>query len=177
LPNLADLQIVKFEPNIHNVQAFDCDDADLNDFLKSDAARYQQEHLSCTRVALYQEQIVGYITLLADCIVLKTSEKKKWLPFYDKIYQFPALKIGRLGIQKDVQGTRIGPALLQYAIGLVVTMNRELDIGCRFITVDAYPKSISWYQKNFFVFNKHYNNPEKTHPSMRYDILKSPQIP
>ena len=55
-------------------------------------------------------------------------------------------------------------------------MNQEISIGCRFVTVDAYPQSISWYEHHGFCFNKQYSNPAKTHPSMRYDILKSKPI-
>jgi len=177
---LADLKIVSFDPKIHNVSGFDCDDPDLNDFLKNDAAKYQHDHLSHTRLAFLNGKIVGYITLLADCIILKTSEKKyvleQLLDFHQTVYTFPALKIGRIGIQNESKGSRIGTQLLKYTIGLAARLNGELNIGCRFITLDAYPQSVSWYEKNGFVYNKQYRNPLKTHPSMRYDILKSPEI-
>jgi GNAT superfamily N-acetyltransferase len=175
--SLANLQIVSFDPKTHNVSSFDCGDSDLNEFLKNDAARYQGEHLSHTRLAFLNGAIVGYITFLVDCIILKTGEKRRLFDFYQSIYTFPALKIGRIGIQKESQGNRIGTQLLKYAISLTVRLNQELHIGCRFITVDAYPKSIGWYVKNGFVYNKEYAAPKKTHPSMRYDILKSPKIP
>jgi GNAT superfamily N-acetyltransferase len=177
---LADLEIVRFDPGTQDVSGFDCGDADLNEFLKNDAARYQAEHLSHTRLAFLQGALVGYITLLADCIILKTSEKQRvleqLLDFHQAVYTFPALKIGRLGVQNASKGTGVGTQLLKYAVGLVVRLNTELNVGCRFITLDAYPGSVTWYQKNGFLFNKHYKTPEKTHPSMRYDILKSPQI-
>jgi hypothetical protein len=175
--SLADLQIVRFDPRKHNVSSFDCDDSDLNDFLKHDAARYQDEHLSCTRLALLDSVIVGYLTMLADCIILKTGEKRNLFNFHRSIYTFSALRIGRIGVQKELQGkNRIGTQLPKYAISLAIRLNQDLHIGCRFITLDAYPKSISWYEKNGFVFNKHHSSPEKTHPSMRFDIVKSAMI-
>jgi ribosomal protein S18 acetylase RimI-like enzyme len=177
---LADLKLVSFDPETHNVGTFDCGDSDLNEFLKNDAARYQHDHLSHTRLVFLNGKLVGYITLLADCIILKTSEKKhileRLLDFHQSVYTFPALKIGRLGVQNECKRMGIGTQLLKYAVGLVVRLNKEMSIGCRLITLDAYPDSIAWYQKNGFVFNKHYAKPENTHPSMRYDILKSPQI-
>ena len=100
-----------------------------------------------------------------------------------------------MGIQKEYQKSGIGTQLLIYTIGLVVRVNRELHIGCRFITLDAYPQSVSWYEQKNFMFNKHYagapegliaaasafiaslrHKEKKIHPSMRYDILKSPKI-
>jgi|ERR1035438_603574 GNAT superfamily N-acetyltransferase len=197
--SLVDLEIVPFDPARHDVSTFDCDDDDLNDFLRHDAAKYQADHLSHTRVVFLAGTLVGYITLLADCIILQTSEKKKALtetrPHHQSVYTFPAIKIGRVGIQKEYQTSGIGTQLLIYTIGLVVRLNRELNIGCRFITLDAYPKSVSWYQQKNFMFNKHYGRPpngliagvsafistlwrgpKPVHPSMRYDILKSPRI-
>ncbi len=177
---LADLELVSFDPGTHDVGPFDCGDADLNEFLKNDAARCQDDHLSHTRLAFLNGRLVGYITLLTDCIILKTSEKKRilerLLDFHQSVYTFPALKIGRLGIQNECKRMGIGTQLLKYTVGLVVRLNKELSIGCRFITLDAYPDSITWYQKKGFAFNKHYAEPEKTHPSMRFDILKSPEI-
>ena len=196
---LADLEIIPFDSEQHDVSAFDCGDEDLNDFLKSDAAKYQAEHLSHTRIVLLDGKLAAYITLLADCIILQTSEKKKALEQarsgHQHIYSFPAVKIGRLAIQKELQRSGIGTLLLIYTIGLVVRINQEQRVACRFITLDAYPQSVSWYEKHNFLFNKHYRNPlppprtiaairaffhalrhgnRKTHPSMRYDVLKKP---
>jgi GNAT superfamily N-acetyltransferase len=179
---LDDLDLVCLDPETHCLDRFDCGDSDLNDFLQSDAARYQSEHLSHTRLAFLKgsETLVGYITLLADCIILKTPEKKRVLSFlrryHQHVYTFPSLKIGRLGVARTHQRGGFGKLLLQYTVGLAVRLNRELNVGCRFITVDAYPKSIPWYEKNGFALNKHYRRPETTHPSMRFDILKSPEI-
>src|SRR5271157_5205736 len=174
--SLVNLQIVSFDPKAHNVSGFDCGDSDLNDFLKNDAARYQDHHLSRTRLAFLDGIIVGYITCLADAIILKSGEKRQLFDFHQSVYSFAALKIGRIGVQKESQGDHIGTQLLKYAISLAIRINQELHVGCRFITLDAYPKSIGWYKKHGFVFNKQYTTPEKTHPSMRYDILKSPPI-
>src|ERR1035438_6297773 len=74
--SLVDLEIVPFDPARHDVSTFDCDDDDLNDCLRHDAAKYQADHLSHTRVVFLAGTLVGYITLLADCIILQPSEKK-----------------------------------------------------------------------------------------------------
>src|SRR5260370_8579659 len=148
---LADLEIVRFDPGVHDVSGFDCDDVDLNDFLKNDAARYQADHLSHASLAFLQGALVGYVTLLTDCIILKTSEKKhvleQLLDFHQTVYTFPALKIGRLGVQVATKNTGVGTQLLKYTVGLVVRLNTELHIGCRFITLDAYPKSVGCDQE------------------------------
>lgn len=161
--------------DLDDTSHFDCGDDDLNDFVRSDCHRYRREWLSHTLLAKHRadERLVGFITLLSDSIVLKTREKRKLFDFHRTVYQFPALKIGRLGVQKDVQRQGVGEALLGYAIGVAYRMNQGLSVGCRFITVDAYPKSVPWYLRNGFVFNRSAEN-EKKNRSMRYDLLRTP---
>jgi GNAT superfamily N-acetyltransferase len=176
---LSDLSLLPFDTKIHDTSAFDCGDSDLNEFLQKDAVVYQTEHLSFTRVVFYEKELVGYITLLTDSIVLKTPEKKKLIDFHDSVMQWPALKIGRLAVVATRQKRcGIGKALLQYAVGLAIRIGQESGVGCRFVTVDAYPASVSFYEKHGFVVNKNYVDKEKPqkHPSMRYDILKSAPI-
>lgn len=176
---LSDLSILPFDPNNHTVSSFNCNDTDLNEFLQQDAYAYQTAHLSFTRVVFHEKELVAYITLLTDSIVLKTPEKKKLVDFHEHIMNWPALKIGRLAVAASYQKQRgIGKALLQYAVGIALRMGLDSGVGCRFLTVDAYPESIGFYEKYGFVPNKHYVDLEKPkkHPSMRYDILKSPPI-
>jgi len=177
--SLTDLSISPFDPEKHDVSAFDCNDPDLNEFLQKDAPAYQREHLSFTRVVFCQNTLVAYITLLMDSIVLKTPEKKKLVDFHDCVMQWPALKIGRLAVVTAQQKqSGIGKALLQYAVSIAVRVGNEFGVGCRFLTVDAYPASVGFYERFGFVVNKQYVDKEnpKTHPSMRYDILNSAPI-
>lgn len=174
---LADLYVVKADPTKHDISAFDCGDADLNDFLKNDCFHYQREYLSHTRLVFNEgKQLVAFLTLLNDSILLKTKEKKKLIGYRWIISSFPAVKIGRLAIAKKFQRQGIGKELVKYTIGLVVRLNKELHIGSRFITLDAYPVSIPFYERCGFVFNLHPDYSAKTHPSMRYDLIKGPRL-
>lgn len=175
--DLARLELIPFTPELHQdqVATFNCGDDDLNDFLRSDASKYQQENLSQTNLAVLDEELVGYITLLTDSIVLKTNEKRKLLGLlrsdHASIVAFPALKIGRLGVQKELRENGIGSALLEYAVGVARRLNTALGVGCRFITLDAYPSAMEFYTKFGFVLNKNYED-KNNHPSMRFDILQ-----
>lgn len=56
-------------------------------------------------------------------------------------------------------------------------MDLSERVGCRLLTVDAYPTAIPFYEKLGFVRNQHKDyadKAEKNHPSMRYDIHKEP---
>jgi GNAT superfamily N-acetyltransferase len=171
---IEDLEILPIKDG-HDTNDFDCGDSDLNDFVRTDCHGYRDQWLSHTLLAKLREtgQLVGFITLSSDAIILKTKEKKKLIPFHRDILQFPALKIGRLGVQNGIQRGGVGKALLEYTIGVAFRMNIDLNIGCRFLTVDAYPKSVSWYVERGFVFNLA-GQSERKNRSMRYDLFREP---
>src|SRR5262245_2650527 len=83
--------------------------------------------------------------------ILQSGEKRKLFDFHGgKVYFFPALKIARLGVQKSCQKDGIDKALLECSIGAAARLSHEMGIGCSFITVHAYPESVSWYVKRDF---------------------------
>ena len=55
----------------HDLSDFDCGDEDLNEFLKNDALIQQKEKLNITKLAICDEKIIGFISLLTDTLILK----------------------------------------------------------------------------------------------------------
>lgn len=172
---LDDLEIFCIEPD-NDTRLFDCGDEDLNDFVRNDCHQFRKEWLAHTLLARIRDagMIVGFVALVSDSIVLETREKKRLIPFHKQVFHFPAVKVARLAVQTDYQRQGVGGALLDYSVGVAYRMNTDLAVGCRFLTVDAYPKSVSWYERYGFEFNQR-ENKQKTGPnrSMRYDLLKS----
>jgi GNAT superfamily N-acetyltransferase len=168
---LSDLEIVDADHSVYDVSAFDCADADLNDFLKSDCLTYREQKLSHTKLALLENAIVGYIALATDSISLKTSELGWLIPYNVTIQHIPALKVGRLGISKAHQKLGIGKALMRYSVGIAFRLSTEGNVGCRFLTVDAYPESIGFYESIGFVRSEHKFYKGKKNPTMHYDII------
>jgi GNAT superfamily N-acetyltransferase len=174
---LSDLQIEPIDHSKHDISSFDCGHADLNDFLKNDCPQQITHRLSFTRLAFYDGQIVGYVSLLADSIALHITVRE-WYKINKNItvQQVPALKIGRLGTENTFQRRKIGTALVKYAVGVAFRMNNELGVGCRFITVDSDPAAVPFYQKLGFVMNLHRDYKGKNYPNMHYDIVTGPTI-
>jgi predicted N-acetyltransferase YhbS len=134
--------------------AFSCGDADLEDFLKTDARYLEGSDLTRVFVAALDGRVVGYIALLADTIELKTPEKKKMglgggTP---NPRQFPALKVGRLAVDNAFKGQGLGTYLMRLAFDHALIIQHQ--VGCRLLTVDAYQKSVDFYLKLGFVANK-----------------------
>ena len=62
------------------IKSFDCGDADLNDFLFSDAINYFKAMMALTYLLedTANDKTVAYYSLLNDKIVFDPTEKKLW---------------------------------------------------------------------------------------------------
>jgi len=173
---LAQLEIHEADHNKFDIAAFDCADDDLNEFIKVDCIKFRAINLSHTKIALFQGRVAGYIALLADSITLEESERQWLIHKNVTVHQVPALKVGRLGIHREFQRQGMGSALMKYAVGVAFRMNSEIGVGCRFITLDAYPKSVDFYLRIGFVKSMHKDYRKHKNPSMHYDIVSGPPI-
>ena len=126
-----------------------------------------------TTLMIVDERIVAYFSLSSDAIQLSPDEKDEErikTPFSS----FPALKIARLATDKNSQGNGFGKTALKFCIGLARHLNdehRHDGIGCRFITVDAYPSSAGWYASQGFIRNEKAGNKNRDTVSLRLDAM------
>ncbi|MBS3060055.1 MAG: GNAT family N-acetyltransferase [DPANN group archaeon] len=91
---------------------------------------------------------VGYFSLLTDSINLKPNKelKQKWESKGIRFNALPALKIGRLATHKDHEGKGIGRTMIANIL-LAVLTSIIPKAGCRYITVDALPNAVQWYEQ------------------------------
>lgn len=150
--DLTDFSLVRLSP-ITELKPFDCGDEDLNEFFHQDSQNYRKELLAVTYILESDSNTVAFFSLLNDKISVEdVDSKRKFARFFKDIMprekqfkSYPAMKIGRLGITKEYQGKGLGKIILDYIKNLFITNNRT---GCKFITVDAYNASTSFYEKN-----------------------------
>jgi len=173
---LQQLEIVPADHSQYDVTQFDCGHADLNEFIRVDCPLHIAQRLSFTRLALFENHIVGYISLLADSIALHITLREWFIQKNITVQQVPALKIGRLGIETAYKGRNLGTALMKYAVGVAYRMNDELGVGCRFLTVDSDMGAVDFYKKMGFEMNLHRDYKGRKYPSMHYDIVSGPTI-
>lgn len=153
-PNLS--PIAPLAPT-HEVGAFACGHADIDDFLKNRARVEQAAHLSQVYVTTNDaNEVVAYftispVTVRVDGTLLNTLGIGS--------APYPSLGgflLGRLGVQSTLQGAGVGAALVMRAAQLV---KREAEIvGGAFLAVD--PKAddaskavrlVKWYADLGFV--------------------------
>ncbi|MCL2115738.1 MAG: GNAT family N-acetyltransferase [Methanobrevibacter sp.] len=129
--------------------SFDCEHDDLNEFLKEDSIKQKEWMLNSTYLASYNDEIIGFFTLSTDKIKIKDLEDQYKEKFKNKVNykEFPALKIGRLGVSSSYKSKGIGTYLFKWIISKSINLSKE--IGFRFITVDTYVSSYKFYKKNY----------------------------
>jgi len=145
-----DLKKVKIIPSDkkHDLRQFSCKIQDLNDFLIEESYKQKEVMLNVTYLALYDEKIIGYFTLSSDSIKISNllGDYKKKFKDKDVYYKvFPAIKIGRFGIDKKFENKGLGKFLFHRIVENVFLMSKQ--IGIRFITIDSYVSAYGFYKK------------------------------
>ncbi|WP_455667096.1 GNAT family N-acetyltransferase [Phocaeicola sp.] len=148
-------RISRLERN-ETIESFDCEDADLNDFILREAPLYQDALLAVTYIAKFDDHPIAYFSLANDRVSLGDFENKTEFNRFRKhrfvnekrLKSYPAVKVCRFAVDKDYRGSGIGTVLMDFIKDYFIDNNKT---GCRFITVDAYLNAISFYEKNDFI--------------------------
>ena len=157
----------------HVFKPFDCGEEDLNAFLLKDAKFYAQGLVAVTYIVEDEDMTVAFFSLSNDRISLSESDKATWrrirnsFPHRKHRSDYPAVKIARLGVNVNAQHRHIGTDILNFVKHTFITNNRT---GCCFVTVDALPSAVPFYECNGFKLMRKENKGD-TIP-MYYDLLQ-----
>ncbi|MBK6851502.1 MAG: GNAT family N-acetyltransferase [Burkholderiales bacterium] len=132
----------------HAVEDFDCGEAALNRFLTRSGWTSQQANASQTYVALADEAVVGFFTLVVGQVTFDEAPERMTKGLAR--HPIPLLLIARLAIHKDWQGQGLGAGLLKDAMRRTV---QAADIaGIRALAVHAKDeKAAAFYRRFDFV--------------------------
>jgi GNAT superfamily N-acetyltransferase len=131
----------------HDLAAFDCGAATLNDYLRKYAWQNHQNRSARTYVASREKRVVGYYTLAAGSVRREDTPPRvaKGLG----AYPVPIILIARLAVDRTEQGKGLGAALLKDAI--LRTVQAADIVGCRAVLVHAKDeKARDFYRKYGF---------------------------
>ncbi|BAZ17126.1 acetyltransferase, GNAT family protein [Calothrix sp. NIES-4071] len=135
-------------------EEFDCGNLELNDYLKKYAKQNDEKGIAKTFVAVPQ---FGLKTVLGYYSTSMAEIKRESLPksYTKKLprYPLPAMRIGKLAVDKSMQGRGLGRELLMQCFRSAVKFSSE--IGLFSITVDAIDEQAkAFYLKyNFIPFD------------------------
>jgi hypothetical protein len=155
----------------HGIGDFNGDnDNEYTLFLKRDALKHQESHISNTFVLAEtgNRAVAAYISLVADAVTLQDEERAR-LTLPDISFEtLPAIKIAKLAVAQEMHRTyrHLGSLLIDFSRSIADQCNEQF-IACRVLTVDAdieYDKNLPlFYEKNGFtaLHSKKYS--KKTH--------------
>jgi GNAT superfamily N-acetyltransferase len=133
------------------VEAFDCGDDPLNNYLKRHAwANQQKSSIGVTYVAIDEgapRTVLGYFTLATASVPRDAFPMKyvRGLPPYD----LPLILLARLAVDRRFSGKGLGHALISEAFKIALRVAD--DVGCRCIITDAYRDRTDWYARYGFI--------------------------
>ena len=139
--------------------SFSCGNGDLDAFFVNDAVRYGQQLMGKTYAfvdTLSLKDIVCAFTVSNASIFtnyLPNARKKsigRNLPWEKRDLIYPAVLIGRLGVNSAYKKRHVGSELLDYIKQWFIDPDNKT--GCRYLIVDAYnqPVPLSFYEANGF---------------------------
>lgn len=132
----------------HDRAAFDCGSEPLNRYLREQATQDMRRRVAACFVALADGQrIAGYYTLASASLLLTDlpASKGKKLPRYPTV---PAVRMGRLAVDRAFQGQGLGAALLADALD----RSARSEIAAYALMVDAKDEAAAaFYRHHGFI--------------------------
>jgi len=124
------------------------DDAALQIFIRRHARKSAAASLTKTYVAKAADSplVLAYVTIMCAEVALEQSYTIADKAGADGWDYHPAVRIARLAVADGNRTGGLGRMLVELALAIVLEAV-EPNVGCRFVIVDAKPKSIGFYEK------------------------------
>jgi GNAT superfamily N-acetyltransferase len=141
---MTPLKIEKLQRS-HKIDAFDCGQEALNRFLSRHALQNQQAEASQTYIALADEKVVGYYTLVVGEVAFESTHER--LTKGLARHPVPIMLLARLAIETSWQGKGLGSGLLKDAMQR--TMQAADIAGIRAFAVHAKDDEAKSFYEHF----------------------------
>lgn len=130
----------------HNVDCFDCGQDDLNRFLIRFALTNQQSGSSNTFLALVEDEVIGYYTLVNGQVEYEDAPErlKKGLARHP----IPMMIIARLAVARDWQKKGLGTGMMKDAV-LRILQAIEIAGNVRGVLVHAKDEAAKRFYERF----------------------------
>lgn len=129
----------------HEVDSFDCGQAELNRFLKHQAWVSQQANSARTYVLAERGVVRGYFSLAAGSVAHESASTR--VRKGQARHAIPVILLARLAVDRALQGQGVGAALLKDA--LLRTAAAAETIGARALLVHAKDERARGFYEHF----------------------------
>jgi GNAT superfamily N-acetyltransferase len=134
----------------HDRADFNCGESKLDDFLKKLARQNQDKSVNKSFVALRggESKVLGYYTVSAHSLEAARfpPEMVRRLPKYP----LPVVHLGRLAVDKSVQGQGLGKMLLFDALKKAVLASDFIGVFAMEVQAKT-PKAKEFYERHLFI--------------------------
>lgn len=166
-----------------DVYAFDCDLDEITSFLHDDALHYQHQQIANTYIFTDKDKkILAYFSISNDCLndlgdksgftntTWNRFHRLIKLPNAKRIRHYPSIKVGRLGVHKELQGSGLAYQLMDFIKGWIMVDHKP---ACRLLILDAInqERQLKYYDRNNFKFLLNEDEKNSTR-IMFYDLVK-----
>lgn len=146
--NRPPFRITLLDTAQHDRSAFDCESEPLNRYLQQQATQDVRRRFASCFVAVTDDNgIAGYYTLASSSVSLidLPPDTRKRLPRYPTV---PAVRMGRLAVDRGFKGMGLGAALLADAL----TRAARSEIAAHALIVDAKDETaLAFYRHHGFI--------------------------
>lgn len=148
----------------------------LKSFFQNQAQKFHQHSIAKTYVAEGiggdpSGKLFGFVTLIASEIDIRGGYVVDDPAHANRYATLPAVKLARLAVDSRFRGCRIGEALVDFSLAMVVE-NVAPHVGCRFLVTDAKQPAVVFYEKMGFTLLDTEDNRARETPVMFVDLLK-----
>lgn len=158
-------EFVKFDKAIHDRNSFECNESELNDFIRFYAAKHMKAGISITHVLPADEElengkhpICAYYTVVPSSIARKElpAKQAKKLPYYP----VPVFLLAQMAVHSDCQSTGLGKVTLIKALEYLLKISYKLPAYA--VIVDCLNEGVSdFYSKYGFLHLCEYDGRER----------------
>ena len=128
-----------------DVSEFDCNDTDLNSFVKNLALLFQQRHFGVTIICSEAKDLIGFYTLCPASILRGALQEK--MITGPRPNPIPGFRICRLAVDKRHQGKGYGKLLFIHA--LKKCLDQAKQIGGSLVIIDAKHEQAKQFYERF----------------------------
>ena len=142
------------------------DPLEIHKFYYEDLKRYQESKLSTVRFIKNKDAIVGYFTVSMNAIELDKLDKDEKVKGTTP-KKYPAMLIGRMGIDKKYRYKGLGSEICIFCRGLAIETSQK--VACRYVILHTTEDKVPFYEKSGFI--KSGNPPKKGIVSMYVRVV------
>jgi len=113
--------------------------------------RYQQSNLSRIIIVKNWKQAIGYLAISMNAIEVRTQLADDEKVPGTTTRKYPAMLLGRMGVDKNYRNKGIGKTICEFCKGLAIDLSER--IGCRYVVLETTNSKVPFYQKCGFTLS------------------------